>query len=369
MEKRTGFRFATVVDLIRGNHAYPEPFQCASAATRPGKGAETVLTAAVAGLGNAGSRFDEEPRPMVYSHAGAYLAAADRYRLVGGADVEEGNRARFARRCPDTRVFADAAEMAAALRPDVISVCTPARGRAALVERILSAHRPRALIAEKPLELEAAERRRLLAACADARVPLVVNYNRRYASVYRAAQRTIAEGRLGAVQSITVLAPNRLWSIGSHAINLLCFMAGSGPERWRALGLPSLEEDGEPAGDLLCRFPSGAAGRVLTAGRRELLVFELDVIGVAGRLRVDQGERRLTVAHFADSRHFPTYRRLAEPECVHLAPEAESTFEALVREAADVAGNGATPTSGGDEAALSETVLEAVIKACNERST
>ena len=35
--------------------------------------------------------------------------------------------------------FADAAEMAAALRPDVISVCTPARGRAAAGIRATSA--------------------------------------------------------------------------------------------------------------------------------------------------------------------------------------------------------------------------------------
>lgn len=110
-----------------------------------------MLSAAVIGLGQAGSSFDEEPRPVTWSHAGAYLAVADRYQLAGGAGINKDNRNRFAARCPHAAVFAHGAEMVAEVKPDVVSVCTPPAGRADVVEGLLAAHRPKGLICEKPL--------------------------------------------------------------------------------------------------------------------------------------------------------------------------------------------------------------------------
>ena len=202
----------------------------------------SILSAAVIGLGQAGSRFDEEPRPAIWSHTGAYLAAGNRYRLAGGADLDAGNRNRFAARCPEAQVFGDAREMVAKLQPDVVSLCTPPAGRADFAESLLDAHRPKVLICEKPLELSDQNRRRLVAACDKAEVSLLVNYNRRYSSAYRTARQFISDGRLGEITSITVLAPNRVWSIGSHALNLLLFLAGEKPEGWQALHLPYLDE-------------------------------------------------------------------------------------------------------------------------------
>ena len=79
--------------------------------------------------------------------------------------------------------------MVAETKPDVVSVCTPAAGRADLVTRLLEAHRPRLIVCEKPLETSAAGRQRIVEACARTDVRLVVNYTRRYEHVYRAAVR------------------------------------------------------------------------------------------------------------------------------------------------------------------------------------
>ena len=238
------------------------------------------------GLGQVGSRFDEESRPGVWSHAGAYLAMTERFELAGGADIDAENRDRFTGRCPGIPVFAEARDMMRDVRPDVLSLCTPPEGRAGLAGALLDVHRPRVLICEKPLELTAAARQRLVDTCTDAGVPLLVNYNRRYAGIYRDVRKEVTGGRLGSVTSITVTAPNRLWSIGSHAVNLLLFFAGEAPAAYRILPLPALDERGEPAADLLCRFPSGAAGRVVTAGFCDMLLFEVDIVGREGRIRI-----------------------------------------------------------------------------------
>ena len=142
----------------------------------------TMLLAAVIGLGQVGSRFDEEQREAVWSHAGAYLALPAKFGLVAGADIDSGNRERFSNRAPAAALFEDGVMLMSETKPDVVSICTPPQGRADLIETLIEAHQPRALICEKPMEVTNSARNRIIAICADARVGLLVNYNRRYAS-------------------------------------------------------------------------------------------------------------------------------------------------------------------------------------------
>ena len=322
------------------------------------------LSAAVIGLGQVGSRFDEEPRPGVWSHAGAYMARAERFEFLGGADIDAGNRDRFAVRCPGARVYACSRDMMKQLRPDVLSLCTPPAGRAGLVGELLAVHRPRLLICEKPLERKAADRQRLVDACADAGVPLLVNYNRRYAGIYRKVREEVAAGRLGRLTSITVTAPNRLWSIGSHAVNLLLFFAGETPMACRTLPLPGLDEGGEPAADLLCRFPSGAAGRVVTAGFCDMLLIEVDIIGREGRIRIQGNGTVATFTPLENSPQFLNYRTPGEESVLYRSAATESTFETLVNEAADIIDGIGQASSTGADALAGEAILDEMAREC-----
>ncbi|MBF0323931.1 MAG: Gfo/Idh/MocA family oxidoreductase [Alphaproteobacteria bacterium] len=322
----------------------------------------TRFRAAVIGLGQVGSRFDEEPRPAVWSHVGAYLARQDRFELAGGADPSEVNRDRFATRCPGLPTFDDAAALMRSLRPDVVSLCTPHFGRARLVETILAAHRPRLLICEKPLEVDAAQRQHLLDVCREAGVTTLVHYNRRFMPTFRLALRAMAEGRLGKLTSITVTSPNRLWSVGSHAYDALLYLAGEAPIQWQALPLPALSEGNEPAADFLCRFPSGLAGRIVTGGYKASLIFEFDILGTDGRLTILDNGKRLVFRPLLDSPQYLGYRCLGPEQVWHESPADESSFLAIIDEAADLlSGKIGVSASPAEAAAGSETLLDAVI--------
>lgn len=323
-----------------------------------------MLTAAIVGLGQAGSLFDEEPRLSIWSHAGAYLAMPETFRLVGGADPAAESRDRFKARCLEAEVLADGRDLVMRLRPDVVSICTPAKGRARLVESLLAAHRPKVLVLEKPLEVDAGERKRLVDLCEAAGVPVVVHYNKRYSLAGQAARRAIADGRLGRLTGITVSAPNRLWSMGSHAVDLLLYLAGEVPEREAIMPLPALEEGGEPACDLLVRFPSGCAGRVVTVGFREALVFEADVFGTQGRLQLTGNGARAALRPLDPSDQFVGYRVPGPEEVLHQALPTESTFAAAITDAATVAMAGTIPVSSGRSALDSETLLDRMTAAC-----
>ena len=326
----------------------------------------TVLSSAVIGLGQAGSRFDEENRPVVWSHAGAYLALPDDYKLVAGADPDAANRNLFAARAAAAAVYPDGARLGAECRPDVVSVCTPPDGRADVVDALLRAHQPRALICEKPLALNPGDRRRIIDRCAAAETLLVVNYNRRYDSCYRRAKAAVVDGQIGDLVSVAVSSPNRLWSIGSHAIDLLVYFAGDVIEDWTALPLGHLYEDGEPAADVLCRFSNGVAGRLATTGRRAELIFEVDLIGAEGRIRIEDNGARATLRRFEESDAYAGYRVLGAPSKVAGPPADESTFVNLVKETYAAVVDGAAVASSGESAAASEDLLDSVAALCRE---
>jgi len=208
--------------------------------SRPSK-----LRAAVVGLGKAGSRFDEEPRGAVWSHVGAYLAANDIYELAGAADPDADSRAAFSRRCPGVPCYTSAAEMCSAIRPDVVSIATPINVREQVFDDLLQgAAAPRAIICEKPLATNGHTRWQCVERCRTKGVPLLVHYNRRYASVYQRICTSIREGLIGDVTSITVRMANRLRSVGSHALDLLLYLAAEQPCTWRGLELPHLAQGG-----------------------------------------------------------------------------------------------------------------------------
>lgn len=325
---------------------------------------DAALRSLVIGLGKAGSRFDEDKSPPRWSHVGAYLACPADFRVVGGADPSADARDRFAERCPDARVLSDPVALAAETKPDVISVCTPPHGRGELVQRLLSAHVPRVVVCEKPLEVDDHAREELVRACAAANVPLVVNYTRRFETAWRAARRAIADGRIGRVVSITVRAPNRLWSIGSHAIDTLTYLAGGAPRRWYAEPRPSLVEMDEPAADAVFVFGGDVVGHLVTTGLREVILFEADVIGTDGRVQVLDNGARATLSRYAAYSSFGCATTGDVEEIARREPDV-SPFVELVTEVARVArGQLGEAASTGANAIVTEALVSAIAARC-----
>lgn len=322
----------------------------------------TRLRAAVVGLGQVGSRFDEEPRSAIWSHAGAYLAQSELFELVAGVDPNQDQRDRFARRCPAARVFPDVRTMLGETTPDVVSICTPGQGRAALVDEVFSAHTPRAIICEKPLEVTPEARAALVASCASRETHLFVDYTRRYEHVYRAAKAALDDGRVGSLVSLTVRAPNRLWTIGCHALDVMLYLAGREATSIYVLPRPSLAEQGEPAADVLLGL-GDAAGHLVTVGAKANLVFEVDVVGTDGVLAIEDNGTRATIQHFSSSSSFVGYRTLTAPSELARRPSDFSPFVALVREVAAVVNGdpGAHNSAPGNVALSTECLLDNVV--------
>ena len=142
-----------------------------------------TIRAAVIGAGAIGAKLDETAcAALPLTHAGGYRATG--FELIGLVDTDANARAMAARW--DAPVYSTINQMMALPMPDVISVATPVAGRAELLLEVLNAA-PRVVIAEKPLAETVGQSRQIVEAFRSARVPLLVNYSRRYTPLWRSA--------------------------------------------------------------------------------------------------------------------------------------------------------------------------------------
>jgi predicted dehydrogenase len=297
---------------------------------------ETPIQSAVIGLGQVGSRFDEDPgRTAVWSHAGAYLALPQLFRMTAAADVSKENAKALKARCTSVPVYPSVDELLKAHRPHFASICTPAETHADILFALLASPDIRLIWCEKPLSLSLDGASRMVEACRQRGVSLMVSFNRRVMPLWQRAAALIEAGAIGTTRSIRIAMPNRLFSIGSHAADLALFLGGA-IEDVTSMRLPALDEGGEPAVSALLRYKSGAGGVIQITGMKAQLIVEAEAVGDSGRLLVREDRSTVVLERFMTSSRFAGYQELADATVETVKTEADfSPFVAMARNAVD----------------------------------
>ena len=312
-----------------------------------------LLKTVVVGLGQVGSRFDEQTsRKVVWTHVGAYLALPQAFELVGACELDADNAARFKARCPGVPVFADLDALLAATSPDVASICTPIATHRAVLLSLLDKPSLKAIWCEKPLAERFDDAEAMVSSAAARGVPIVVSHVRRWVPLWRRMKELVDSGAVGPLRCVRIAMPNRLWSIGSHAVDLTLFLGGRITDL-KSLDIAALHQDGESARAALLQFASGAYGIVQVTGTHENLMVEAEVIGDSGRIwaREDVGEIR--IESFAPSPFYQGYRQLADATVeTHATLTDASPFVAIAAEIAELVRGSRTAATCDGAAAL-----------------
>ncbi len=251
----------------------------------------STYRAAVIGLGRMGSTFDDEMTRggslfLPYCHGPAYVYS-QRTELVAGADVHDEQRSIFGERwgLSDDHLYSDFEEMLDREKPDIVSVCTTARIRSDIVQKVARAG-VKAIWAEKPISISLAEADEMVRVCNEEGVSLAVNCARRWNPFYSQARNIIDEGHIGNVLQVTAHAACGLSSNGSHLLDTVRFLAG-GDVQW-VLGEMQSDEAAESDSDIMGNgylvFDNGVRAfvRSMEAGGA---TWDFDVIGEDGRIR------------------------------------------------------------------------------------
>ena len=272
----------------------------------------TTYRTAVIGCGLIGSRAAADAgRIGIYSHAGAY-AACERTILSGLVDSDAATLKEAGDRWQVEARYVDVDRLLAETQPEIVSICTPDTTHAALLARVLACDSVRAVLVEKPLALSAAEARETLLHAGGK--PVLVNYSRRFTANHQALKQQIEAGDLGRIVAVQGVYTKGLFHNGTHWLDLARWLVG---EIAQVQAFDALHEAGpDPTLDLRLGFATGATGVLTGLSHRDYTIFEMDLLGTAGRARLTDSGWSILVSRPEESRHNAGYTVLGAPEAI-----------------------------------------------------
>jgi predicted dehydrogenase len=271
-----------------------------------------MYRAAIIGCGKIGSEFADDPRvPGIYSHAGAY-SACDRTELVAICDADSARLSRCGNRWNIAARYQNPLDMLRQEEPDIVSICTPDETHARLVSLALQASGVRAVLAEKPLALSVQEARNLTQLADSRGICLAVNYSRRFAPSFRKVREFIKAGRIGAIQKVGGYYTKGVSHNGTHWFDLARFLIGEvvGVEAWS----DSTKDDPDPTLDVRLDFDCGARGGLLGCDASRFTIFEMDLVGASGRVRLLESGHVFETYSVGQSPFYTGYQNLVRSD-------------------------------------------------------
>ncbi|MEW6445849.1 MAG: Gfo/Idh/MocA family protein [Pseudomonadota bacterium] len=257
------------------------------------------------GCGMIGSGFADDPRVKgVYSHAGAY-AAHPQTRLTAVCDASAERAEACAARWGVTHRGNDPLRMLREYPSDIVSICTPDDTHAALIDAALDTPCVRAILAEKPLATDLEQARALARKAATRDIPVALNYIRRHSPRHQALRARIADGELGEILAVQGIYTKGTLHNGSHWFDLARFLFGEVRE---VQAWDSLREGGaDPTLDVRLLFERGFPAFLKALPANRYSIFEMDILGSAGRVRLVDSGNRIEWYAAAPSPHYSGY--------------------------------------------------------------
>jgi predicted dehydrogenase len=167
--------------------------------------------------------------PRAKEHAAGYLKA-EGVELVGVSDLDYGRAQAFAREF-GTTPYSDAASLMDHAHPDIVSVATQPKGRAAVTELCAGAG-ARAVIAEKPMALNLEEADRMAAACERHGTILTVSHQMRYCPEFERGREAVLKGEIGETYFLRGVCYGNLMQQGTHVIDMLRWYMDDAKVSW-----------------------------------------------------------------------------------------------------------------------------------------
>ena len=266
---------------------------------------------------------------MGANHARA-LAALDGVELVGLCDIDPQLTKDVADECVKIAAaagraginrpaqFAGYTDMLREVRPDIIGIATPNRFHCEMTLEAVDSE-VRAVYCEKPIAVDLGQGRRMVNACREAGVPLIVNHQRRTGPDFTWLRAQINSGAIGEIYLVRGTCAGDMLSDGTHLIDSVLYLTGDQDWTWVfAAHHRDVEETGQSGHDqnsgggfhvsggwrfghpvedgmmAVCELESGLRIEFLTGDLRtpDRPYHDIEIIGTKGSLwrRGDKGD-------------------------------------------------------------------------------
>lgn len=268
---------------------------------------------AVIGLGNIGSKFSLDPkRKGTWTHVEAYKKCIYT-KLVGTVEIASENIQIFESNNPDIPVYNTIRDLFSNHRIDLVSICVPTKEHFSVFSEVVNCG-PRAIFCEKPLSGSLADSKKMVNLAQKKNLTLTVNYLRRWQSSYNLVSRIIDSGKIGEIKSVNSYYPGHIYTMGSHLFDTLLMLVKFIPTMVSAANIQDSPDPSISGWFILKHNSNGIFASFSATGRREDLIFEIDIIGDEGRLRISDNGYNIELFLFEESKRYSGYRELALKE-------------------------------------------------------
>lgn len=255
-----------------------------------------------------GSQIDEAGHPLgVQSHASAFKNCA-RTNLVGVSDIDRERASACARLRSVPFHCMDHLTLLASCQPDIVSVAVPTEVHAAILRDVIGFPGVRLVICEKPLARTTAEASILIEKASERKCRLIVNYSRHFLPIMTKIGEKIAAGQIGEVRAITGYYTKSILHNGTHLLDLLRFWFGE--LHVETARLASWAGASNENINLMMCLSNGAGVTLHALNAADYSLFEIDVIGSQGRIRLIDGGNRIAFHKVINHALFTGYREL-----------------------------------------------------------
>lgn len=265
--------------------------------------------AAIVGCGRIASLFSKDPlRKGIVTHAAAYKDNPQT-ELVAACDIDSTRLKEFGKTWRVKSLYTNFEDMLKKEAIDILSVCSWDSTHYGIVKNAAK-NKVKAIFCEKPISDNLNKADEMVKLCSKNRVVLAVNHSRRWDQFEHKIRDYIQQGGLGRIQCASAYYTGGITNTGTHLLDLLRFFFGDAQWVWSNPILRHRAQD--PVIDGYIYFNSGFGCFLHGLDVKAYLIFEIDIYGTKGRLRIKNSGFDSQAWIAADSPRFSGYKELKE---------------------------------------------------------
>lgn len=271
---------------------------------------KNTLSVLIVGCGNIAGFFDSgrQSTDFPITHAGAFTRDA-RFTVTACVEPNEKRRSEFMATWGVSEAFSSIEQVIRGnARFDVISICSPTDCHAHDIESALKL-KPKIIFCEKPVTTSISESIRLVYECTRLKIPLAVNYSRRWDPEILKLQVEMQAGHWGQLRSVVGYYNKGILNNGSHMLDLLHLLVG--PMDVVKVGKPIYDFfPNDPTIPVFLEGPQGLPINLVCGHAEDYAIFELQLVFSLGVLAMEDGGMFWSERRTLDSEIFKGYRML-----------------------------------------------------------
>lgn len=261
------------------------------------------------GCGRIGSEFDDDPkRSNIATHAGAYSAVPET-ELVAVADINKEKLEKCIKKWDIGSAYQSYEELLEKEALDILSICTWTSQHLDIVKSAVE-HGVKAIFCEKPIAVTLGDACQMVELCKTNNVLLQIDHQRRFCEFHQRVREILLNGKLGNIQQASFHYTAGIANTGSHMFDLLRFLFGDVSWVMAVQSENKSHNPTDPNLDGVIKFKNGLFCSIHACDVKKFLIFELDIIGAEGRIRITHSGFDLEFYEIQESNTFSGYKEL-----------------------------------------------------------